>query len=162
MIQNEQHIEAHEQKLDSYTGGINAALLGSLLLRSDKVLTISTEVSETANSKATTLANGIISKDEFIACVKEEEEILISNEWKFIGGTWQLNEDNRVSTDVSSLKGLYDASIPQEEEIESHIDGEQYASMKDSVSLHLVPLIDCTKLDRDSNFDLIKNKSRRR
>ena len=34
--------------------------------------------------------------------------------------------------------------------------------MKDSGSPHLVPLIDCTKVDKDSYFDIIKNKSRRR
>ena len=34
--------------------------------------------------------------------------------------------------------------------------------MKNSGSLHLVPLIDCTKLDEDSDFDIIKNKSRRK
>ena len=34
--------------------------------------------------------------------------------------------------------------------------------MKDSGSLHLVPLIDCTKVDGDSDFDIIKNKARRR
>ena len=33
--------------------------------------------------------------------------------------------------------------------------------MKDSGSPHLVPLIDCKKLDEDSYFDIIKNKSRR-
>ena len=73
MIQNERHIEAQEQKLDSYTGGRNAALSGSLLLRADKLLTISTAVDETADSKATTLANGIMSEDEIIAWGKEEE-----------------------------------------------------------------------------------------
>ena len=116
MIQNERHIEAQEQKLDSYTGGINAALSGSLLLRSDKFLTISTAVDETADSKTTTLANVIMSEDEIIAWGKEEEAILRSNEWNLIGGIRKFNEDNRVSTDVSSLKGIYDASIPQEEE----------------------------------------------
>ena len=33
--------------------------------------------------------------------------------------------------------------------------------MKDSGSLHLVPLIDFTNVDRDSYFDIIINKSRR-
>ena len=65
-IQNERHIEAQEQKLDSYTGGRNSALSGSLLLRAKKLLTISTAVDEIANSKATTLANGIMSEDEII------------------------------------------------------------------------------------------------
>ena len=63
MIQNERHIEAQDQKLDSYTGGRNAALSGSLLLRAKTLLTISTAVDKTAGSKATTLANGIISED---------------------------------------------------------------------------------------------------
>ena len=44
MIQNERHIEAQYQKLYSYTGGINADLSGSLLLRADKLLTIYTAV----------------------------------------------------------------------------------------------------------------------
>ena len=61
MIQNERHIDAQEQKLDSYTGGRNADLSGSLLLRADKFLAISTAVYETADSKATTLYNGIMS-----------------------------------------------------------------------------------------------------
>ena len=61
IIQNERHIEAQEQKLDSYTGGINATISGSLLLRADKLITVSTAVYETANSKATTLAYGIMS-----------------------------------------------------------------------------------------------------
>ena len=86
MIQNERHIEAHEQKLDSYTGGINAALLGSLLLRVEKFLTIYTAVYEIANSKDTTSANVIMSEDDIIYWVKEEEEILRSNEWNLIGG----------------------------------------------------------------------------
>ena len=30
--------------------------------------------------------------------------------------------------------------------------------MKDSGSSHLVPLIDCTKVDGDSDFDIIKKK----
>ena len=34
--------------------------------------------------------------------------------------------------------------------------------MKDSGSLHLVTLIDCTKVYIDSDFDIIKNKARRR
>ena len=67
MIQNERHIEAQEQKLDSYTGGINLALSGSLLLRTEKLITISTSVDETADIKVTTLANGIMSKDDIIA-----------------------------------------------------------------------------------------------
>ena len=71
MIQNESHIESQEQKLDSYTGGRNVSLSGSLLLRAEKLLNISTEVYETADSKSTTLANGIISEDEVIAWVKE-------------------------------------------------------------------------------------------
>ena len=79
-----------------------------------------------------------------------------------IGGIRKFNEDNRVSTDVSSLKGIYDASITQEEETELNVDGVHSAEMKDSGYLHLVPLIDCTKVDRDSDFDIIKNKSRRR
>ena len=66
MIQNERHIEAQEQKLDSYTGGRNAALSSSLLLRAENFLTISTAVDKTADSKATTLANGIMSEDEII------------------------------------------------------------------------------------------------
>ena len=70
MIQNERHIEAQEQKLDSYTGGINTDLSGSLLLRADKFLTISTAVYETADSNATTLANGIMSEDYIIPWVK--------------------------------------------------------------------------------------------
>ena len=80
MIKNERHIKAQEQKLDSYTGGRNAALSGSLLLRSNKLLTISTAVYETADIKATTLVNGIMSKDEIITWGEEEEEILRSNE----------------------------------------------------------------------------------
>ena len=44
MIKNERHIETQEQKLDSYNGGRNAALLGFLLLRADKLITISTAV----------------------------------------------------------------------------------------------------------------------
>ena len=61
MIQNERHIESQEQKLDRYTGRRNAALSGSLLIRSDKLLTISTALYETDDIKATTLANGIMS-----------------------------------------------------------------------------------------------------
>ena len=72
MIQNERHIEAQDQKLDSYTGGRNAALSVSLLLRSDKLLTISTEVDETSNRKATTSAHGIMSEDDIIDWGKEE------------------------------------------------------------------------------------------
>ena len=60
------------------------------------------------------VANGIMSEDEIIAWGKEEEAILRSNEWNLIGGIRQFNEDNRVSTYVYSLKGIYDASIPQE------------------------------------------------
>ena len=67
-----------------------------------------------------------------------------------------------MSIDVSSLKGVYDASISQEEETESHIDGVHSAEIKYSESSHIVPLVDCTKVDRDSDFDIIKNKSRRR
>ena len=70
MIQNERHIKPQEQSLDSYTGGRNADLLGSLLLRAEKLLTISTAVYETVDGKATKLANGIMSKDEIIAWVK--------------------------------------------------------------------------------------------
>ena len=66
-----------------------------------------------------------------------------------IGGIRKFNEDNRVSTDVSSLKGIYDAIINQEEEIESNVDGVHYAKTKDSGSSHLLPLIDCTKVDGD-------------
>ena len=65
-------------------------------------------------------------------------------------------------TYVTSLKGIYDASIPQEEETESHVDGVHSAEMKDSGSPHLVPLIDFTKVDEDSYFDIIKNKAKRR
>ena len=52
MIQNERHIESQDQKLDSYTGGINAALSGSLLLRADKFFAISTALDETADRKS--------------------------------------------------------------------------------------------------------------
>ena len=79
-----------------------------------------------------------------------------------IGGVQQFNEDNRVSTDVTSLKVVYDASISQEEESQSYVDGVHSADMKDSGSSHLVPLIDCTKVDEDSDFDIITNKARRR
>ena len=72
MIQNESHIEAQEQKLDSYTEGRNVVISGSLLLRADKLLTIYTAVDETDDSKATTLANGIMRKDEIISWGKEE------------------------------------------------------------------------------------------
>ena len=113
MIQNERHIEAQEQKLDSYTGGRNAALSGSLLIKADKFLTISTSLYETADSKATTLSNGIMSEDKIITWGKEEEEILRSNEWNLIVGIRKFNEDNRVSTYVSSLKGIYDEITPQ-------------------------------------------------
>ena len=65
-------------------------------------------------------------------------------------------------TYVTSLKVIYDTSTPQEEETESHVDGVHYAEMKDSVSTHLVPLIDFTKVDEDSYFDIIKNKARKR
>ena len=44
---------------------------------------------------------------------KEEEAIQRSNDWNLIGGIQKLNEDNRVSTDVTSLKGTYDTSTPQ-------------------------------------------------
>ena len=57
-----------------------------------------------------------MSKDDIIAWVKEEGAILRNNEWNLIGGIRQFNEEDRVSIDVSSLKGIYDASIPQEEE----------------------------------------------
>ena len=63
MTQNETHIKAQEKKLISYTVGRNMALSGSLLLIANKLLTISTGVEETADSKATTLANGIMSED---------------------------------------------------------------------------------------------------
>ena len=116
MIQNERRIDTQAQKLDSYTGGRNADLSGSSLLRSDKLLTIYTSVYETNDSKSTTFSNRIVSEDEIIAWGKEEESIMRSNEWNLIMGIWKFNEDNRVSTHVSSLKGIYDASIPKEEE----------------------------------------------
>ena len=79
MKQNERHIKSQEQNLDSYTEGRNADHSGSLLLRADKFLTISTTVYETSDGKATTLANRIMSEGELIAWEKEEETILISN-----------------------------------------------------------------------------------
>ena len=79
MIKNERHIETQDQKLDSYTGRRNSALLDSLLIRSETLLTISTAVDETANIKATILANGIMSEDEIVSWGKEEEAILRSN-----------------------------------------------------------------------------------
>ena len=85
MIHNERHIESQEHNLDSYTEGRNAALLGYLLLRADKLITIYTAVYETAYSKATTLANGIMSEDEIISWGKEEEATLRSNEWNSFG-----------------------------------------------------------------------------
>ena len=88
-----------------------------------------------------------MSENYIIAWGKEEEAILRSNEWNLIGGFQKFNEENRVSTDVTSLKVIYDASIPQEEETESHVDGVHSADMKYSGSTHLVPLIDCTKVD---------------
>ena len=115
MIQNESYIDSQEKKLDSYNGRRNADLSGSLLLIADRLLTISTAVYKTSDSKAKKLANGIMSEDKIIYWGKEEEAILRSNDWNLIGGIWQFNEDNIVSTDVSSLKGIYDASIPQEE-----------------------------------------------
>ena len=78
------------------------------------MLTISTAVYEIADSKSTTLANLIRSKDEIIAWGKEEEAILRSDEWNYIRGIRKFNEDNRFLKDVSSLKGIPDASIPQE------------------------------------------------
>ena len=42
LIKNERRIETQDKKLDSYTRGINAALLSSLPLRSDKFITIYT------------------------------------------------------------------------------------------------------------------------
>ena len=67
MIQNERHIDTQEQKLVSYTGGINADLSGSLLLRANKLITISKAVYKMATRKSTILANGIMSEDEIIA-----------------------------------------------------------------------------------------------
>ena len=57
-----------------------------------------------------------MSEDDIIAWGKEEEAILRSNEWNLIGGVQQFNEYNRVLTDVTSLKGLYDASNPLKQE----------------------------------------------
>ena len=54
-----------------------------------------------------------MSEDEIIALGKEEEAIMRSNEWNLIGEIQKFNEDNIVSTDVTSLKGIYCASIPQ-------------------------------------------------
>ena len=162
MIQNERHIDAQDQKLDSYTGGRNTDISGSLLFRADKLLTISTAVYETSDSKTTTLANRIMSEDDIIAWGKEEEAILRCNEWNLIGGIRKFKKDKIVSTDVSSLKCIYDASIPQEEETESHVDGVHYAEMKDTGSSHLASLLYHTKVGEDSDFDVIKNKSRRR
>ena len=116
MIQNERHIEAQELKLDSYTRGRNAAISGSLLLRADILLTISTAVYETSKCKATTFENVIMRKYYIIAWRKEEEAILRCNEWNLIGGIRKIKKDKIVSTDVSSLKCIYDASIPQEDE----------------------------------------------
>ena len=79
-----------------------------------------------------------------------------------IGGIRQFNEENRVSTYVSYLKSIYYASISQEEETESHVDGVNFSEMKYSGSLHLVSLIYFSKVDGDSDFDIIKNKARRR
>ena len=77
------------------------------------MITVSTAVDETADSKATTLANGIMNEDEIIAWGNEEEAILRSNERNLIGWVQQFNEDNRVSTYVTALRGIYDASTPQ-------------------------------------------------
>ena len=162
MLQNKRQIDAQEQKFYSYNRGRNADISGYLLFRDNILLTISTAVNETEDIKATTLTNGIMSQDEIIAWGKEEEAILRSNEWNLIGWIRKFNEGNRVSTDVSSLEDLYDASIPQEEETESQVDGVHSAQMKDSGSSHLVPLICCTKVDGDSYFDIIVNKSKRR
>ena len=102
-----------------------------------------------------------MNEDEIIAWVKEEESILRSNEWNFIGGVQQFNEGNRVSTYVTSLKGIYDSINPQYEDTESNVDGVYSVEMKYSESLHLVPLIDFTKVDGGSDFDIITNKARR-
>ena len=85
-------LDVQEQKLDNYTGGRNADISGSLSLRADKLLTISTAVYETSDSKATTLYNGIMSEDEIIAWGKEEESIMISNECNLIGRIRKFNE----------------------------------------------------------------------
>ena len=58
-----------------------------------------------------------MSEYDIIAWGKEEEAILRSNACNLIGGVQQFNEEDRVSTNVTSLKGIYDASTPQEEEI---------------------------------------------
>ena len=52
-------------------------------------------------------------EDEIIAWGKEGEAIMRSNECNLIGEIWQFNEDNRVSTYVSYLMGIYDASFLQ-------------------------------------------------
>ena len=114
MIQNQRHIDTQYQKLDNSTGGRNADLSGYLLLIANTLLTVSAAVYETADRKATILSNGIMSEDEIIAWEKEEEEIMRSNEWNLIAGIRKLNKNNRLSTYVSSLKGIYDASILQE------------------------------------------------
>ena len=44
-------------------------------------------------SKATTLVNGIMSKDKIITWGQEEEAILRSNQCRFIGGVQQINEE---------------------------------------------------------------------
>ena len=72
--------------LEGYTGGRNADLSGSLLIRSEKMLTISTAVFETSDSKATILSNGIMREDEKIYWGKEEEAIMRINECNLIGG----------------------------------------------------------------------------
>ena len=56
------------------------ALLVSLLLRAERLLTIYIAVDGTADNKSKTMANGIMSEDEIIAWGKEEEAILRSNE----------------------------------------------------------------------------------
>ena len=52
LIKNERHIDAQEQKFDSYTGGRNAALSSSLLIRADKLITISKTVDETTDKQS--------------------------------------------------------------------------------------------------------------
>ena len=52
---------------------------GSLLLRADKLITISTAVDETSDGKSTTLAYLIINEDDIIAWVKEEEAMMRSS-----------------------------------------------------------------------------------
>ena len=79
-----------------------------------------------------------------------------------IEGIRKFNYDNRASTYISSLKGIYNAIITQEEETESHVNGVHFSGMKDNGYLHLMPLIDCTKVDEESDFDIMKNKARRR